>query len=74
MNIHSTYLEDTEILAALETMVQYGVLRETTKNGERAWIENKEFKKKTKKEQERILSQVNFSAELVEKMVGGVAD
>lgn len=68
-NIKSTFLEDQELLAALEAFVRFGILRETTKNGQRAWIENKEFNKKSKEEQDKVFAQINFGADILEKII-----
>ncbi len=67
-NIKSTFLEDQELLAALEMFVQYGILRETTKDGERAWVNNPDFDKKSAEEQDKIFAQINLGQDILERL------
>ena len=47
-------IEIGQVKKALESFVHHGVLLKTKKDGEDAYMENPEFNRKTKKEQEEI--------------------
>ena len=43
---------------SLDLFVKHGVLLETKKDGERAWIENKAFNKLSKEKQEEVFAEI----------------
>lgn len=66
-------MENKRLLKALDMFVTYGILKETTKDGEKAWVENPDFNSKTPEEQAAVFQQIESAEGITAEVMNEIA-